>query len=336
MKILFLSLSVLLMLGACSSRDKNGECLQKWSVVEYGSSRLKLLVSEVNRCQHKVGRELYKVEWEIDTDENLLKAKDGSVRLGQATADRTIEVSKSIMQVLTKFKVDKFYGIATGIYRLASNSPEVLSSYSKEIGTEVRVLTNEEESSAGLNSIVVKENPQGDFVVWDFGGNNMQFSIVKGDRVETVLGFPGSMPIKKSITSLLKKKSSPNPITKKMQIKVEAYVLKSFFKKLNPEFFPKGARVFGIGGVHTKSIASNIITFLGLPLETHIYTIDQVDSLASSVVELTDTEMGGRYPDAQATNIVSVHAIMKHMGWSSVTFSDQTLGLGYMDQMLRK
>jgi exopolyphosphatase/pppGpp-phosphohydrolase len=336
MRNLFLSLPILFILSACSSRDKSADCQQKWSVVEYGSSRVKLLVSEVNRCAHRVGRELYKVEWEVDTDQNLLKDKDGSVRLAPATADRTIEVSKNIMQVLAKFKVDKLYGISSGIYRLATNSPEVLSRYSKEIGTKVRLLSNEEEASTGLNSIVVKENPQGNFVVWDFGGNNMQFTIVEADRVVPVLGFPGSMPIKKSVTSLLKKKSSPNPITKKMQLKVEAYVLKSYFKKLGPELFPKGARVFGIGGVHTKSIGSNIITLLGLPIEKHTYTIDQVDSLAKRVVELKDSEMGGLYPDAQATNILTVHALMGHLGWSSVTFSDQTLALGYMDQELNK
>jgi hypothetical protein len=335
MRTILLLVPVLLILSACSSKDKKLACHQNWSVVEYGSSRVKLLISEVNFCERKVGRELYKVEWEVDTDKGSQSGKGAEKFLGAPTIARTLEVSKDIKNIFPRFKVESVSAIATGTYRSFTNAGEVLSSYSNEIGTKVRILSNEEEAAMGLRSIIVKEKPEGKFVVWDFGGNNMQFTIVDGEKVSHVLGFPGSAPILKSVKSFLNKKTSPNPITSKMQSKTENHIISNFFKKLDPKSFPTDARVFGIGGVHSKSIVSNISTMLGIPLGSSTYGIEHVETLAKKLVTLKDSDMGGQYTESQATNTLTVHAVMSRMGWNRVRSSDQTLALGFMDFELK-
>lgn len=38
---------------------------------------------------------------------------------------------------------------------------------------------------------------------------------------------------------------------------------------------------------------------------------------------------GRKFSDSQATNVLSVHAIMSSLKWNQVTYSEQTLTLGY-------
>ena len=331
--LLFLVLSIF---SACSSRDKQDSCLERWGVVEYGSSRVKLHISDVNFCERKVLRDIYKVDWVVETEKEIKKQTNGAFVLNSKINERTAEVTQEIQENLGRFKTNKTFGIATGIYRSLFDGKTVLEHYSKVLGAEIQLLTNEEEAKVGLSSIVARENPQGQFVVWDFGGNNMQFTLVDGQNIQSLLGFPGSAPIRNSITKFLRKKSSPNPITKNKRQQVETYILSNSFKKLIPSFFPKDVKVFGIGAVLSLSVGGNIVTMLGLPLQGRTYSLNQVNLLGEKFVELRDDEVGGRYPESQATNILAVHAIMDKLGWTSITYSEETLTLGYMVQRLNQ
>jgi exopolyphosphatase/guanosine-5'-triphosphate,3'-diphosphate pyrophosphatase len=276
------------------------------------------------------------VDWAIETEKDIKKQKDGSLILSPKINVRTEEVTQEIRLNLARFKTNKTFGIATGIYRSLLNGKNILAQYSKVLGAEIQLLTNDEEAKIGLDSIVAKEKPQGQFVVWDFGGNNMQFTIVDGQKIQPLLGHPGSNSIKHSVLKLLRKKSTPNPITQTKRQQVETSILTHSFKGLDPQLFPKEISVFGIGAVHARSIGGNIETMLGQPIQDRTYSIDQVNLLAQKFVDLNDQDVGGRYPESQATNILTVHALMRKMGWKQVTFSDETLTLGYMLQVLKK
>ena len=61
----------------------------------------------------------------------------------------------------------------------------------------------------GLMSIVATEKPAGNFIVWDFGGNSMQFSVVNDQKTSTVIGLPGSNGIRMEVMKKLNKKKTP-------------------------------------------------------------------------------------------------------------------------------
>ena len=211
---------------SCRSQNTAVSCNERRGVVEYGTSRIKLLIAEVNRCQSKMNHLIHKQEWEVETDRNTLKEYDGSNYLNRSVIDRSLAVSADAKMLLNRFQVNQVRGMATGIYRTLTTADMILESYGKVIEAPVHVLSKLEEASMGLRSLQNDANPTGKFIVWDFGGNSMQFSVFDGKRSYPNVGFPGSTPIRIEMTSFLGKKNSPNPIGAKKRKMIEKHLVK--------------------------------------------------------------------------------------------------------------
>ncbi len=327
-----MKLSILLVLiftTSCSSKQ-TPICNERLGVVEYGTSRIKLLIADINRCQHQLNTIIHKQEWEVETDRNILRENDGSLFLNRVVIDRTLEVSAEARSALSKFNVKAVSGIATGTYRTITTAPLILGNYGRALGGQVRVLSKLDEVSMSLRSVMAKEKPKGKFIVWDFGGNSMQFSVVVDKVSSSIVGLPGSTPIKEEVSSFLGKKNSPNPILASKLPMVEKHLIQKYFTALNSLSSIKEVQIYGVGGVHVKSIEGNLHNLLGVSLVENTYTKDQVDELVKKLVELKDIDIGGLFASAQATNALTIYAIMNYVGWDKVILSEQTLALGYM------
>lgn len=319
----------LLVVVSCSSKGKP-RCLENHGVVEYGTSRVKLLVAEVNVCQKKFSKIVKKMEWEAETDKHVLKDFDGSLYISRSVLDTIQGISQEARSKLLESNVTRTYAFATGIYRKLSTSTLILQNYSKKLGTKIDLLSNPDEALMGVISIQAIENPGSKFVVWDFGGNSMQFYIVNEQKRYPLIGFPGSTPIRSEISSHLRKPLSPNPVGSQRVNQLEDLLWKKFFSGLSSSEDLSDFKVIGIGGVHTKSILGNLSLLTGLSKETKTYSFDHVAELVRKISSLSDHDIGGKYPESQATNAIAVHLIMHHMAWKEVKVSDQSIALGYL------
>jgi exopolyphosphatase/pppGpp-phosphohydrolase len=182
----------------------------------------------------------------------------------------------------------------------------------------------------GLQSIVASEKLTGNFIVWDFGGNNMQFSIINNGKTSAVIGLPGSNSIRTEVMNKLKKKKTPNPIGLKNVYILEKHLLAKLTSNLDTLKQYKDFEVYGIGGVHTKSIYSGMLHILNDAEAKKMYSQEQVMRLLNELVKMNDSLIGGKFPEDQASNVIAVNTIMNHVGWKSVKVSEQTLALGYL------
>ncbi len=45
---------------------------------------------------------------------------------------------------------------------------------------------------------------------------------------------------------------------------------------------------------------------------------------------MNDSQIGGKFAEDQASNVLALNMIMEELGWKSVKVSEQTLALGYL------
>lgn len=320
-----------LLFWSCASQQQKADpCLERQAVVEYGTSRVKFLVADKNICKKEDLKILNKTEWELETSYQLIRQKDGLVSFHPTVKERLQRASQDIKLIAKNLKVQKSYGLATGVYRTLSEREKVFDELGAIIGGNISLLSPEEEAKMGLLSIVYAEKPAGNFIVWDFGGNSMQFAISDQGAITYVTGFPGSNVLRNEVMSRLKKKSSPNPIGERNLGMIQAHLRSKFFRGLSKLQPFKNFEVYGIGGVHSKSAGEAISSNLNDPYAKKVYSIEQVEKLLKAFSQSSDIQISGQFPKDQATNLAAVSLVMKQMGWQKIKVSEQTLALGFM------
>jgi hypothetical protein len=55
-----------------------------------------------------------------------------------------------------------------------------------------------------------------------------------------------------------------------------------------------------------------------------------VENLLNKLVKMNDSQIGGKFAEDQASNVLALNMIMEELGWKSVKVSEQTLALGYL------
>jgi len=151
-------------------------------VLELGTNSLKLHLS-LDEHDHS---EPFRVEWDVGFE----------VYSTRYISEETIEnVLSQSHDLLEKHGVDSsraiVFGIATGVFRDAENTPTLLERLSKEEQIPVRILTAEEEASLLIEgaSKLVLERPG---MVFDLGGGHLELVYLGGNgswlREELPLG----------------------------------------------------------------------------------------------------------------------------------------------------
>jgi exopolyphosphatase/pppGpp-phosphohydrolase len=322
--------SSLLFWSCASQQQKTDPCVERHAVVEYGTSRVKFMVADKNICKKQDLKVLNKTEWELDTNKEISTMPNGQVSFHPSVIENLRKVSKDIFFFSKNFKVKKLHGIATGVYRKLSHRQVTFEELEKIIAGKIQLLTIEEEARMGLLSITSTEKPSGNFVVWDFGGNSMQLSIFNEGQVSVMSGLPGSNFMRTVVMKKLNKKKTPNPIGVKNIPSLEKHLKSKLDSSLLPLTASKDFTVYGIGGVHTKSVASPIMHLLNDPAAKKTYSLEQVEKLLKHLAKSNDLHIGGKFPEDQASNVLAVSMIMKQIGWKTIKVSEQTLALGFL------
>lgn len=322
----------LVTLVSCSSKPKATICNQTKAVVDMGTNRVKYTIAEIDTCQKKFVKEIFRKSWHIPQDAYLFKDYDGTVSLSHDSKDKTILAFEEIKGTQKIYKYDNLRVIATGVFREITNPGPFFERINKIIGQTPRILSSLEEAQAGFNSFLVFEDPATlppNFLLWDIGGNSMQLSLKLDGKMKYALASRGSQYFKKVAMQTLRSKITPNPIGANNLDKVRTEFRKANLENLQKiPSIPADLPVYGIGAVHSKGILEQMNDFNGT--ENKAYTIEELKALIVDTANLTDGELGGEYAANKVTNALMVEDIMDYLKIKKVEVRDLDLTYGVL------
>jgi exopolyphosphatase/pppGpp-phosphohydrolase len=330
MKILVLP--ILLMVFSCSTSKKTGfeHCFKNKTVAEIGTNRITLLMANVDVCQKKIVKEIYKQDWPIEQDKSVFLEHDGTQALSHETKDKILFAFEEIKLIFEKFKVINPDVVATGVFREVTNADLLFNKIQNIIGTYPRLLSVLEEAQIGLKSLqTVESTLPGELVLWDIGESSSQITVRVGGKTRYILGGHGSQYYKSLAIQVLKKRLTPNPIKQSHLTKV-----KNAFKKSTEEYLratpdlPEGVTVYGIGGVHSKSILDMINSYH--ETKNNFYTLEELRQLIVDSANLTDGQLAGAYASNRVTNAMLAEVVMDYLQIDRVDVREIDLTTGLL------
>jgi len=221
----------------------------------------------------------------------------------------------------------KFTGIATAAFRQAKNGEAFAKSIREKLGIPVRIISQNEEAMLGFNAVVVKERvAPADLVVWDIGGGSQQMMALD-EKSEPVIyyGNLASVSFKNHVIAKIQKKDlakveSPNPLKKNDVKKALAYI-DSEAKNSVPENLRTklvNARIFGIGGVLSKSVPRQVGEGIDLSQRN-------IQAAMEKRAGMTDAQINDPYSATEITNLLLVYGFMKNLNISNYSKTDVSL-----------
>ncbi len=103
--------------------------------------------------------------------------------LTETAQKRVIDVLKDYSQVIKKYDVDKFRGVATSVVREAKNGEDFISRVYKESGLQIDIIEGKEEAELTFYGVLgILDKSIKNFILLDIGGGSNEFTFVK-DRV---------------------------------------------------------------------------------------------------------------------------------------------------------
>jgi exopolyphosphatase/guanosine-5'-triphosphate,3'-diphosphate pyrophosphatase len=330
----YLVLPILLLVFSCSSKKKqdaiSDNCLVRKGVAEIGTNRIKLIIADVNNCQKKIVTNIHKQVWQVEQDKAIFQEMDETHSLSHEAKDKTLKVMEEVKVLFATHKVMKPDVVATGVFRDVTNADILFSKIQNLLGVYPRLLSALEEAQIGVKSFQANEAIlPAEFMLWDIGGNSMQITVRLRGKTRYVLGGPGSQYYKRLATQILKRRSSPNPVKQINIMKIKNEYRKAAQEYLNnvPTLSPEIA-VYGIGGLHGKSILNIINTYH--ETKNSYYTHDELRQLIDDTANLTDGQLGGVYAANQVTNAIVVEDIMDFLQIKKVNVREIDLTNGIL------
>lgn len=295
--------------------------------LDIGSGSTKMMVAKVDTCKRKIIEVLLSDARQISFNEDLAKSSDD--KLSQEMIDTGLSKMQELVTEAQKFKPKKSYGVATSVFRKASNGSEVIKSYSRKLKIKLEVISHHEEAVLGYISAMsmIDDNAKKgrDVVTWDIGGGSMQILYLNDKKQpESYLGDLASVTFKNMIVEVLKledpdKVTTPNPIGK---YRPQAIALARAYAKIHvPAHIKKKIKesmVVGLGGVHGISIKNQIGT-------KEKYTLSELDKTGIQRVLKSDSDLVGDFKTTDVSNLLLVQGFMEALDVSTVNVVEANL-----------
>lgn len=309
-----LLLASALLQGCATSSHKVGPvnaCEEKRAAWDLGSGSIKVKAAIVNICELKIVKILLDESQKANFKEDLERSKTKEFRESTRTdARRWMAKMKGQLKDLG---IEKHLGVATQAFREASNAAQFLDAVNRELGINVKIITQQEEGQWGYNAAQTKLPRVGAKVlVWDIGGGSQQLvtPAVNG-QILIVESKIASVSFKNWLLKELKRQgTSPNPLTKVEidlavgQAEKTGQILRT---QLPPDF---GTEAFGIGGVHSVSLVNR--------LKKISYGREDLEKTLERSTGLTDAALKSPYAATEITNLAFVLGMMKGLGLERV------------------
>ncbi|OFZ26169.1 MAG: hypothetical protein A2381_08615 [Bdellovibrionales bacterium RIFOXYB1_FULL_37_110] len=329
-KLLFI-FSFLILLSCVKQKN---ECLKTRAALDIGSGSTKVKIAKVDMCKKMIVENLFQEEIPISFKEDLLSKKSGKDNMfsDEIQAFGFQEIKK-LSEKIKKFSPDEIFGVGTSAFRTANNAIYFFSKIKSEIGIPVEIIDQSKEAELGLYSAATATGKKlEEMIVWDIGGASMQITTIQNGKVETYLGEMGAISFKDQVISRIKKKNlstirSPNPLGVKNFIKAVKLAKEEASNKVSSQFkdlIKKPINVYGIGGVHSYSVYSQVEG------KDNFYTFEQLQNIFPKRVTLTDEQVGGNYADTEITNLALVLGYMEALEISKVIIYNINLTEGIL------
>lgn len=311
------SVGTMITLGLTNSVLAN-PCIENVAAIDLGSGSTKMVVAEVDSCNRKIRKVLDQDAHRVDFFNDLKKSSDSSLsrKIIHKGLNRILELKKKA----DRFNPSRFTIYATEAFRRASNSDRLFQKVNKYTGITPVILSADEEGTLGLLAVSVLENKNpSDILSWDIGAGSMQIASMTGDTTKVFQGQFASETFKNYIIAKVKqasksKASSPNPMSKseteiaseiiREELEMIPIWIKNHLKLHNGE-------IYGIGGVHYHSVRE-------LTGWKDHYTPQDVKRALSTILNKSDSQIGGPFPETQVTNLILVQEYMKALGVKKV------------------
>ena len=329
---------LLLLLISCSTPvSKLPPCIERRSVIEMGTNRIKLTIADVDVCKKKFIKTVGRKDWAVEQDSSIYQDFEGTRSLSHEVNDKTIKVFEEAKKIIATYsEASSPLVIATGVFREVKGSEHVFDKIKNIIGSRPNVISALKETRLGEKSLQATEAQlPTQYLVWDIGGNSMQFTLKQNTKSQYFLGGMGSQFYKQLAKTILKRKDSPNPIEQKNLPLLKAEFLKvgsSNISKLSGKV--ENISVYGIGAVHSESILKRLQDFNESIID--LYTINDLRQLTVDTVNLTDGQLGGSYSPNQVTNQIIVEAIMDYLKIKQINVRTLDLTQGALVYGLKK
>ncbi len=309
---------------SCSQVKKGANnCESRKAIFELGTNRIKMTTAEVDLCTKKILKVLSTESEPISFDVLHDLQQERQKLLTRQSMDSGLEVLKKLSDKASSQGIsqENRVAIATGIFRKANNSQSFFDKIEAETKLKIKILSSLEEVLAAVEGIK-KYQQATEFMVWDIGGESMQIGVIAPTTKPIyAVGLDGSQTIRKKFLPKFKTLAEGLILEKDLP-RLEKAILANYagskfdeIKNSNPKI------IYGIGGVHTRSILEKLQKLQLIPKEQKTFEITDVEKLLKIYLGQSKSEIQGPYAESQTLNLLLVHTLMKKMNIQKITAS---------------
>lgn len=313
MRILGLLLALLVAgcAGGGKKSDPTSACEERRAAWDLGSGSIKVKAALVNTCELKIIKVLLEDSQKANFKEDLDRSAEKEFReTTRAEARRFISRMKDKLKEL---EVYKHLGVATAAFRESRNGAAYIDSLNRDLGINVKMITQQEEGQWGYNAAQTKLPRVGQkALVWDIGGGSQQLvTPAANGQILVIESNVASVSFKNWLMRETGKKgTSPNPLTR---AELDRGV--NHAKQIGEELRAKlptdlGPEAFGIGGVHSVSLVNR--------MKKMSYGTDDLEKAMDRSVGMTDAMLKSPYAATEVTNLAFVLGMMRGLGIEKV------------------
>jgi exopolyphosphatase / guanosine-5'-triphosphate,3'-diphosphate pyrophosphatase len=306
------------------------------AAIDIGSRATKLCVAHVDKETGRTSQILFGEEFPILVGHDLKERNDGT--LGDKILLDVENQIRKYRDLALQLGAEKVSGIATAVFRESTNGRAFIDRVSKDLGVDLRVISQQEEGNIGfLTAVAASEKDSNDVIAWDSGGASFQISYLDGEKLSVYNGPWGDSKVLAEMVSTVQEReftsaSSANPATID-DVKELCEIIKQEFPPISSSLQSKikelDGRVVGIGG------GTSIFDMATIALGKNIFDKAEVWSVIESLVGKTDEELSD-FPQKTMLlpKLALLYSVMDYFGINSVQSCHaigSTLGM-FMDQ----
>ena len=289
-------------------------------------------VVETSRSKSVVRKVLYDDQTSILLRCDMSISKDGKT-LSESILSKTETTLKNYLNIaIETYDAKQFCGIATAVFRKASNGEAFLKSrLMKNVGLEIKLIDQEMEgrigwqTAANAYSNAFDNAEASEIVSWDSGGGSFQITNRHGDMYGD---HQGSATVTSIMLEVQKrqKSASPNPVRENHVLEC-VRVLSERIASKSPSWIHSESNVVAIGG---RTCAFRICK---LACGTNTYGPSDVMSALKRLQGKTDEELKNMgFPEVRMAlpKLCLIYTVMKKCNISKLTYirtNGSTLGV---------
>ena len=290
------------------------------SVIDLGTNTCLLLIASLS------GKDLKKL-YEVQEIPRLGKGLYKSGNISQEKFHLVAEIFKNYTEISGKFNAKKIYAFGTSALRDANNSSEFIEFIKRETGTEIKVISGEDEAKYGFEGAVF-DLPKKNYAVLDIGGGSTELSYMENGILNSESFNAGSVRLFENYF----KEDFRTENLMKAKIFIHDVLSSDDFRNTN------NSELVGVAGTLTtlSAIKNKLNYFDEEKIHKDRISLFEIEIIYEQLINMTNDErlsigefMAGR-SEIIIPGILILTEIMKYKKFNSVTVSTKGLRYGLM------